>query len=357
MRTLELLRRWGPDVALIQAPMAGGVSTPALAGAVAAEGGVGSLGFAYSTPARIADELRQARALASGGILNANFFIFGELAADVFDASAFEAARAAFERVCEASGLAPGAIRLPEPPWYPDLSGQLEPVWDLRPQWLSFHFGIPPRWVIERAHELGMTVLVTATCLDEAHAIAAAGADLIVAQGAEAGGHRGVFAPAAGDRCRSTRDLVRELRGPIDLPIIAAGGVMDGRDVAAMLAEGAAGVQMGTAFLCCPESGASAAHKRLCAEEGGRGTEWTTAFSGRRARGIRNRFMEALQGAPVLPFPLQNTMTGMLRQAAVRADDPEHQSLWAGVGYAKARAVGAGELVREVARSLHRDVD
>lgn len=352
MPALELLRRWGPEVALIQAPMAGGVSTPALAGAVAAAGGVGSLGFAYSAPARIAHDLRQARALAAGGILNANYFVFDELASEAIDTSAFEAARVAFGRVCEQAGLAPGAVRLPEPPWFPDLSAQLEPVWDLRPQWLSFHFGVPPRWVIERAHELGMVVLVTATCLDEARAIVAAGADLIVAQGAEAGGHRGLFARTGADALSSTVDLLRQLRGQVDLPIIAAGGVMDGSDASVMLKAGASGVQMGTAFLRCPESGASAAHKRLCAEEGDRGTEWTTAFSGRRARGIRNRFMEAMRDLPVLPFPLQNTMTSALRQAAVQADNPEYQSLWAGVGYARARAVGAAGLVREIEAGL-----
>jgi nitronate monooxygenase len=348
MSTRDRLRRLGPELSLVQAPMAGGVSTPALAGAVAAAGGVGSLGFAYSAADRIADELRRARTLASGGVLNANFFIFKDLASEAFDASAFEAARAALERVCEASGLAPGAIRLPEPPWFPDLSAQLEPVWDLRPQWLSFHFGVPPAWVIERAHELGITVLVTATSLGEARLIAASGSDVIVAQGAEAGGHRGVFDPAADDRASTTRDLLRILRGQVDLPVIAAGGLMDARDMAAMLAEGAAGVQMGTAFLRSPESGASAAHKWLCQEGGERGTEVTVGFSGRPARGIRNRFIEQIQGCPVLPFPLQNTMTAALRQAAVRADDPEHQSLWAGTGYAQAQAVGAGDLVREI---------
>jgi len=328
--------------------MAGGVSTPALAGAVASAGGVGSLGFAYSTPARIAADLTDATRLASGGVLNANFFVFVDLTPGSMNQAAWETAREAFELVARESALLQAAVRLPEPPWYPDLGEQLDPVWDLRPRWLSFHFGLPPDWVIRRAHDLGMSVAVTATCVAEARRVLAAGVDLIVAQGAEAGGHRGVFDPGAADAALATIDLVQQLRTQCDAPIIAAGGVMNGRDMAMMLEAGAAGVQMGTAFLCCPESGASAAHKRLCLEDGARGTEWTTAFSGRPARGIRNRFIEAMRERPALPFPLQNMMTGPLRAAAVAADDPECQSLWAGTGYAKARPVGAGEVVREV---------
>ena len=340
-------------VPMIQAPMAGGVSTPALAAAVATAGGIGSLGFAYSAPERIEADLKATRAV-TDGVINANFFVFPSADAVRFSDTEGQLARLALERVIAESGLGVARPSLPQAPWYPDLVAQLEPVWDLRPQVLSFHFGLPDRWVIERARALGIVVAVTATSVGEARLIEGAGAGLVVAQGIEAGGHRGRFngAMSGSDQAMTTLELVAALQGQVRLPVVAAGGVMDGADAARVMSAGAAAVQMGTAFLRCPESGASAAHRRLCVEGAGRGTELTAGFSGRLARGIRNGFIERMRGQPVLPFPLQNTMTGALRAAAVAADDPEHQSLWAGTGYWRTRSLGAGGLVCEIRHYL-----
>jgi len=329
---------------IVLAPMAGGPNTPALAAAVANGGGLGSFGFAYSTPERIAADLGAARAL-TRGVLNANFFVFRDVVPPSLDEG---------ERAVAAIAALPGAPapQLPVPPYFPDLAAQLEPVWRLRPEVLTFHFGLPPAGVIERAHSLGISVGVTATRAAEARSITAAGADFIVAQGAEAGGHCGVFAAGEPGEWLPVRELLTSLRRVTELPLVAAGGLMSGADIASVLASGAEAAQLGTAFLATTESGASAAHRRFLLEEQARGTVLTRAFSGRCARGIRNAFTERMANAPVLPFPLQNTLTTGLRKAALERDDGEYQSLWAGTNYARCRAGGARELLRRLLAEL-----
>ena len=331
---------------IVVAPMAGGPSTPALAAAVANAGGLGSLGFAYSTPDRIAADLRAARELTAGP-LNANFFVFPPVTA----LAEHSVARAvtALRSLPGAAGLSAAALTAPV---CPELERQLEPVWQLRPAVLTFHFGLPAGAVIERAHALGISVGVTATRRSEALAIAAAGADFIVAQGAEAGGHCGAFEPLDVNAWLPVRELVAELAAEVALPIVAAGGLMDGADIRSVLAQGASAAQLGTAFLTTAESGASAAHRRLLLSEPTRETVITTAFSGRPARGLRNTFTERMANADVLGFPLQNSLTTTIRRAAIERDDGEHQSLWAGVGHARCRAGGAADLVRRLMTEL-----
>lgn len=328
---------------LIQAPMAGGVTTTRLVAAVAQAGAVGSFGFAYSGPARIAQDLAAVQAQTSGPV-NANFFVFAPVSPP--DEAMQQAALAALAGLPRAQG---GALSLPRAPFFPDLEALLEPVWAHRPAMLTFHFGIPPEAVLHRARALGIAVGMSATCLAEAQAIERAGADFIVAQGIEAGGHRGTFDPEpTHDQALGIDDLVSQLARHSRVPIVAAGGLMHGADIRRVIDRGAAAAQLGTAFLCCEESGASAAHKAFITRHAQRGTAYTRAFSGRRAQGIRNDFIERMQEQAVLPFPLQNTLTGPLRQAAVQADDGEYQSLWAGTGYARVRHLPAAELVRQL---------
>lgn len=331
---------------IVLAPMAGGPNTPPLAAAVANAGGLASFGFAYSTPERIAADLAAARALTAGP-LNANFFVFRPVTPPGPEETA--RAIAAVAALPEARGL---PLATPVPPFFPDLGAQLEPVWRLRPEVLTFHFGMPPAGVIERAHTLGICVGVTATRASEARAIAAAHADFIVAQGSEAGGHCGVFAPGEPGDWLPVRELVRALAKVTDLPLVAAGGLMNGADIRSVLDAGADAAQLGTAFLATTESGASAAHKRYVLEEGRRGTALTRAFSGRHARGIRNTFIERMAGADVLPFPLQNGLTAPLRKAALERDDGEFQALWAGANYRQCRGGSARELVRRLLAEL-----
>lgn len=328
---------------IIQAPMAGGVCTPKLVAAVANAGGVGSFGFAYSAPEKIDQDLAAARALTAGPI-NANFFCFEPVALP--PPSTQLAAVQALVSLPALAGEGVDTLTMPAAPFFPDLQAQLSPVWAHRPAILTFHFGIPPRAIIDKAHNLGISVGITATCIAEALAIEQAGADFLVAQGVEAGGHRGIFDLSATDEQLTALDLTRQLARACRLPIVTAGGIMDGKDIAAAMAAGATAAQLGTAFLSCHESGASAAHKRYLLLESRRGTAVTREFSGRPARGIHNEFIAQMQGKPYLPFPLQNTLTGPLRQWASKTDNGEYQSLWAGTAYARARHLSAADLMK-----------
>jgi nitronate monooxygenase len=331
---------------VIQAPMAGGITTPPLVAAVANHGGVGSFGFAYSSPEKIQADLAAAKALTSGPI-NANFFIFNPvcLPSESIQVGAIEALRHL--------DLSDGQeLAIPAAPFYPNLMDQLEPVWSARPAILSFHFGLPPDGVITQAHELGMSVGVTATSLTEALAIQGADADFIIAQGIEAGGHRGQFDWQAHDEALSTLELTTLLLKNCRIPIVAAGGIMNGSDIQALLTKGAIAAQLGTAFLCCNESGAAPSYQHHLLTQQDRPTVMTKAFSGRYARGIENTFTRTMQEQTTLPFPLQNTLTGPLRQWAGAQHDAEYQSLWAGTAYAHIRSMSTGALMQQLRNEI-----
>lgn len=326
------------SIPVIQAPMAGGITTPALVSGVSNAGGLGSFGFAYSSPQMIHQDLNCVKTLTQGPI-NANFFIFQNVALPDL-----KTVKMAIEPLQE---LAPDIdFVVPKPPFCPDLETQLEPVWQLQPAVLSFHFGIPPEWVMQRARALSIAIGITATSLEEALKIEQAGASFIVAQGIEAGGHRGTFEIDSPDEPLSTFDLLHQLGKRCTIPVVAAGGMMNGRDIRKALDLGASAVQMGSAFLCCPESGASSEYKALLLDENPRPSVFTKGFSGRWARGIENAFTRDMDGKSTLPFPIQNTLTGQLRQAAARSHDAEHQSLWAGSAFYKARTFKVGELMK-----------
>ncbi len=334
-------------VPLIQAPMAGGITPPALVAAVSHAGALGAFGFAMTTAARIVEELAAARALTDAPVC-ANLFVLPPLHAP--DDAAWQRARAALQPIADERGA--GALAPPRPPFGPDLQAQLEAVWEGRPEVLTFHFNPPPPGTIERAHALGIVVGVSATSADEAQAIERAGADFVIAQGIEAGGHRGIFDAAAADERLPTLALVERVHRAVRLPVVAAGGLMDGADIARALAAGAVAAQLGTAFVATRESGATPAHKRALLEAHARGTALTTGFTGRPARAVRNALLDRVQGAPTLAFPIQGALTRPIFVQAIRDDDPEYQPLWAGEGYARARALGAGELVAALAAEL-----
>ncbi|PHY05430.1 MAG: nitronate monooxygenase [Alcaligenaceae bacterium] len=341
-------------IPIIQAPMAGGINNPRLASEVCNAGGVGSFGFSYSTPQKISEDLAATRALTKGPI-NANFFVFSPVNLP---------AQAIQEQAIEALKNLPlkgaYALSIPQAPFYPDLEDQLNPVWEHCPEVLTFHFGIPSPSILEMAHSLGIAVGITATSLKEAKAIEQAGADFIVAQGIEAGGHRGIFNPDAADEKLTAIDLTKLLVSQCSIPIVAAGAIMDGTDIANTLRSGAVAAQLGTAFLCCEESGASLAHKEFLLNHHTRGSVFTTGFSGRPARGIANEFIRLMESKIVLPFPIQNTLTASLRQFGGKTNDGEYQSLWAGQDYSRARKLSAKNLMLAlkeellIALSLHR---
>ena len=332
------------SVPIIQAPMAGGITNPVLVSEVSNAGGMGSFGFAYNSPEKIGNDLKAAQSLTAGPI-NANFFQFQEVGLPEL-----KIVEQAIEILHELEPTIEYAI--PNPPFYPNLEAQLAPIWECRPAVLSFHFGIPPGSIMQRARALDIAVGITATSLEEALKIEQSGAAFIVAQGVEAGGHRGTFETDGVDTRLSTLDLLTQLVRACTIPVVAAGGIMDGRDIRRALDRGAVAVQMGTAFLCCAESGASPEYKALLLSDKPRPSIFTRGFSGRWARGIENGFTRHMEGKLTLPFPIQNTLTTVLRQVASMQHNAEYQSLWAGESFFKARALRVRELMEGLSLEL-----
>ena len=337
---MEFLKLLDIEHPIIQGPMGGGPSTPELVAAVSNAGGLGSLGAAYQTPDQIMETIRRIRSLTSRPF-NVNLFAGGWSTEHSVDHGPM---LAIVGEIHEKLGLpAPQAPR-PAPDPFP---AQLEAVLDARPPIFSFTFGIPDRDSMTRLKSRGILILGAATTVDEARALEAAGVDAIVAQGAEAGAHRGTFLDSFESSMVPTLDLVRASAAAVKLPVIATGGLMDGRDIVAALRAGASAAQLGTAFLAGPESGAAQVHKRaiLAAKEDT--TVVTRAFSGRPARGLRNAFIAKVetQRDGILPYPFQNSLTRPMRTAAAQKGLAGYLSLWAGQGVARATSLPAGELV------------
>ena len=330
------------DRHIIQAPMAGGITTPSLVSAVSNAGGIGSFGFAYSNAEKIDADLSEVKKHSTGPIL-ANFFVFSDpiMPDSATIKAAEEALRAAAAGITE-------DIALPTPPYFPDLATQIAPIWDHIPEYLTFHFGVPNPAIIDQAKSLGIHIGITATSSDEVEAIEKAGADFIILQGEEAGGHRGTFTQDGPDDCLITLALLQMAQDITSLPLVTAGGIMTGKDIARHLSHGASAVQMGTAFLCCEEAGTNAVYRRYLLQKGKRKSRFTKGYSGRWARGIETDFIKDMASQPVLPFPLQNTMTGPMRNLATKAENGEYQSLWAGTGFAKCRDMAVADLMAEL---------
>jgi nitronate monooxygenase len=342
-----LLKRLGIEHPVILAPMGGGPSTPELVAAVSNAGGLGSLGAAYLTPDQIAEAVRRIRALTDKPF-NVNLFAGGYETARHVDPGPMLALLA---EIHEALGLPAPALPAPPPDPFPE---QFEAVLEARPPVFSFTFGIPRREAMARLRARGIASSGTATTVEEARMLAEAGVDAIIAQGAAAGAHRGTFAGPFEAAMVPTLDLVRGILDAVPVAVIAAGGLMDGRDIAAAMRLGASAAALGTAFLTCPESGAPEAHKRAILAARKDTTVITRAFSGRPARGLANAFIARLEGKEdtILPYPLQNALTRAMRAAAARRGDDTFLSLWAGQGVARARALPAGELVGRLVEEM-----
>lgn len=343
----ELLNRLGIEQPIILAPMAGGPGTPELAAAVCNAGGLGSLGAAYLTPERILADIRRIRELTDKPF-NVNLFAG---AYEIYSQTDAGPMLAILAEIHQELGLpAPVLPKLPPDPF----PAQLTAVLEAQPAVFSFTFGIPGRHSIAQLKSRGITILGTATTVEEARMLEAAGVHAVVAQGAEAGAHRGTFSGSFASAMVPTLDLVRGIRSAVRVPVIASGGLMDGRDIAAGLACGASAVALGTAFLACPESGASPAYKQAVLEAGKDSTVITRAFSGRPARGLANAFIARLKQNEnaILPYPLQNALTRAMRKASAERNNPAYLSLWAGQGVARARAVPAAELIRSMVEEM-----
>lgn len=329
---------------IIQAPMAGGPTSPDLVAAVSNAGGLGGFAAAMLNPQQIEAGVAQIRARTDRPFA-VNLFVLPPVAPEP---DVVARALGWLAPLYEELGVAPA----PPARWCEDGAAQFETVLALRPHAVSFTFGMVDHARIEQCHRAGIQVIGTATTVAEAQAWHAAGADAVCVQGAEAGGHRGTFLGNFEQSMIGTLALVPQVVDAVDLPVIAAGGIMDGRGVAAVLALGAGAAQLGTAFLSCPEAPIHALWKQALMTARDDATRTTRLFSGRPARGLVNGFMERLAEyeALVPAYPVQNALTGALRQAAARQDRADCMSLWAGQGAAMSRVLPAAELVALLSR-------
>jgi len=329
---------------IVQAPMAG-TSTPALAAAVCNAGALGSIAIGASSVAQARAAIRATRALTARPF-NVNVFCHRPAQLDPAREAAW--CRYLVPWFAEFGATPPSALQEIYKSFVVD-EAMLAMLIEERPAIVSFHFGLPPAAFISALKDAGITLLATATTLAEARLCVHAGVDAIVAQGYEAGGHRGVFDPAQDERL-GTLTLTRTLVQNIECPVIAAGGIMDGAGIRAVCALGAAGAQLGTAFVACPESAADAAYRAALLAPDAH-TAVTAAISGRPARGLLNRFMREIDaaGAPALPdYPVTYDAGKALNAAAKACGESGFGAQWAGQGVALARALPAAELVAQL---------
>jgi nitronate monooxygenase len=336
------------ELPIIQAPMAGHQGS-ALALAVAGAGGLGSLPCALLGPDALRQELASIRAQTTRPI-NVNFFCHTPPAASADREAAWRAALRPYydEFGLDAASITGGAGRVP---FSHEAADVLE---EFRPAVVSFHFGLPPADLLARVRGWGAKVFSSATTVDEARWLEARGVDAVIAQGLEAGGHRGMFLSDDLTTQVGTLALVPQIVQAVKVPVIAAGGIADARGAAAALALGAAGVQVGTAYLLCPEATTSAVHRAALKSEAARHTAVTNVFSGRPARGIVNRIVrEVGPVSPLAPaFPLAAAALAPLRARAESLGSGDFSPLWSGQNASGCKEVPAAQLTREVAAGL-----
>ena len=347
---------------IVQAPMAGGVSVPTLAAAVCEAGGLGFLAAGYKTADGLYQEIKQLRSLTTRPF-GVNLF----LPQPEYPGASTGSTGAAHAAPAYAAAVDVYAHQLAgEAAWYETELGdkdsgrddgyeaKLAVLLDNPVPVVSFHFGVPGPDVLDSLRRAGTFTLVTATTAEEALAVERAGADAVIAQGVEAGGHQGTHrdVPETDGSGIGLLSLVAQIRETVRIPIVAAGGIMRGSQIAAVLAAGAAAAQLGTAFLATAESGANALHKHALTNPLFVRTELTRAFSGRPARGLVNRFMR--EHGPYAPaaYPEIHHLTSPLRKKAAASGDPQGMALWAGQGHRMARELPAGRLVEVLVAEL-----
>jgi nitronate monooxygenase len=329
------------DVPVVLAPMGGGPSTPRLAAAVTDAGGLGFLAGAYLGTDDLAARIAETRALTDGPV---GVNVFAPVPGPA-DPAAYREQVGRIAAWAAARGLPVGEPRHGDD----GFAAKLAVLEEAPVSVVSVAFGCPDAALVGRLQAAGKEVWVTVTTAAEARAAAAVGADVLVAQGAEAGGHRGSFADDD-EQPLSLLALLQLVRAACDLPLVGAGAVMTGDAVAAVLCAGARAAQVGTAFLRCPEAGTAAAHRQALA--GDRPTAATRAYTGRTARGIRNAFGDDLGAGAPAAYPEIHHVTAPLRAAARAAEDAQAINLWAGQAYPLAREEPAADVVARLGREL-----
>lgn len=350
----DFMRRFGLRYPVVQAPMAGGGDTPELVAAASNAGAFGFIGAAYLSPEQIHGAAREVRARTNRPF-GINLFAPQRPGTSAGNAEKMLARVAPY--FAELNLPAPS---LPKPAPF-TFDAQVAALLESGAASFSFTFGEPSADAICAIKERKIFLIGTATTVEEALQLEKSGVDAVIAQGSEAGGHRGTFLGDFASAMIGEIALVPQVVDAVRIPVVASGGIMDGRGIVAAMALGASAAQMGTAFLLCEESGAVGAYKEAILKSREHETRITRAFSGRPARGIENRFMRDVElnhaDDAILPFPLQNALTRPLRTAAAKQGRAEFLSLWAGQGVRLARRQTAAELVARLAKEIDATLD
>ena len=328
-------------VPVIVAPMAGGPSTPELAAAGTNAGGLGFVAAGYLTADALAERVIAARKLTTG-----------PLGVNLFAPQPSAATPDGIENYAVA--LTPDAERygakLGDPVYTDDAWGaKIDVLLDLRPEVASFTFGLPSTQECKRLCDAGVTTVGTVTTVEEADAAVDCGVDAVAVQCASAGGHRGTFDPVAAPNPQPLSELLAAVRARVSVPIIAAGGLVTADDVNSVISAGAVAAQLGTAFLLADEAASSPVHRAALQDPQFSETVVTKSFSGRYARGLRNRFIDEHEAQAPFGYPEIHYLTGPLRAAAVRARDPHGTNVWAGTGFKSIKAAPVAEIMKGLA--------
>lgn len=336
------------DYPIIQAPMAGGVTTSNLVAEVSNSGGLGMIGAGYLTPIQTREQIREIKQLTSKPF-GINLFVPKEFTVAEYQVkSANQALRSIHEQLnsqtidsCEITEF--NTV-------FENFMEQIKVVIEEKVPICSFTFGIPSKEVIDELKKIGIILLGTATTVSEAVENEKAGMDIVVVQGSEAGGHRGNFITEDQDSLVGLMSLIPQVVDEVSIPVVSAGGIMDGRGLIASICLGAKGVQMGTAFLTCNESGAHKVHKESILNANEDQIVLTRSFSGKRARGIKNRFIVEMQNneASFPDFPVQNSLTQTIRKASSSQNNQDFMSLWCGQSPRLAKKQTVESLIKNI---------
>ncbi len=333
---------------IVQAPMAG-ASSPAMAAAAANAGALGSLGCAFHSAEKLREDVQMVQT-ATNRALNLNFFVHKPPHDDAERSANAVARLQSWYDTFDA-----GPVPVPAETHFPFGAAICDSVLQLSPKVVSFHFGLPDPTFVDQLQDAGIIILSSATSAAEARWLEDRGVNAIIAQGYEAGGHNGWFLHRGMADVAGTMALVPRVVDAVKIPVIAAGGIADGRGIAAALMLGAAGVQIGTAFLATPESSASAVHQTALLAASGDDTMYSKAFSGRNARTVVNSFSVEMSDVTDWPdFPLMNPATGPLRAASAKSGKPDAISLWTGQGVGLIRQETTTEVVERLVDETRR---
>ncbi len=344
----EMTKHLNIQYPIIQAPMAGGITTPELVAGASNGGGLGMIGAGYLTPAETKEQIREIKQLTSNPF-GVNLFVPNEF--NVTE-DAFKSAHQLLHSICEQLNVEhTDSFDIPEfSHIFDSFMEQVKVVIEEKVPICSFTFGIPSKEVIDELKQHNIMLIGTATTVREAVENEKLGMDMVVVQGSEAGGHRGNFTDGHAESLVGLMSLIPQAADHVSIPVIAAGGIMDGRGLMASLCLGAQGVQMGTAFLTCVESGAHRVHKEAILHATEDQLTFTRTFSGKWARGIKNKFIQYMQENELLvpDFPVQNLLTQAIRKMGSKQNNPDFMSLWSGQSPRLAKKQTVERLMKDI---------